>query len=42
MRANNSREISGSSVLLSMLSTLRAPLSTSVQRFAISPISVSS
>ena len=36
------REISGSSVLVRMLSTLRAPLSTSVQRRATSSTSGSS
>src|ERR1035437_5768794 len=39
MRVSNWREISGSNVLVRMLSTLRAPLSTSVQRRAISSMS---
>ena len=38
---SNWREISGRSVLVRMLSTLRAPLSTSVQRLPISSISAS-
>ena len=42
IRPNNCREISGSSVLVRMLSTLRAPLSTSVQRRATSSISAGS
>ena len=42
MAASSMREISGSRVLLRMLSTLRAPLSTSVQRAATCVINDSS
>ena len=39
IRASTSRESSGSSVRVRMCSTLRAPLSTSVQRALIASIS---